>query len=116
MLSLFRSFNPLPHQVYLLGVSYPKNVICAYKDLSPSQKKICKDHEDQVTSVGEGVKMALAECEHQFQYRHWNCSIPKHDKHKLLVRITKQGKYTVCFARRVSFPPSAMHLIFIGER
>ncbi|KXJ12198.1 protein Wnt-5b isoform X2 [Exaiptasia diaphana] len=96
------SFNPMPLQVYLLSVKNPKDVICGYQDLSPSQRKICEDHEDQVTSVGEGVKMAIAECQHQFQYRRWNCSVPKHDGRRLLIRITNQDTREAAFTYAIT--------------
>ncbi|KAK3724946.1 hypothetical protein QZH41_017158 [Actinostola sp. cb2023] len=78
----------LPHQVFILGV---QPIMCSNLDgLTKAQILICQENAEQMTSVGLGAKVAIAECQFQFQYRRWNCSIPERDKGSLFERITKQ--------------------------
>uniref|UniRef100_UPI00358ED818 protein Wnt-5b-like isoform X1 n=1 Tax=Myxine glutinosa TaxID=7769 RepID=UPI00358ED818 len=42
--------------------------------LSGGQRKLCQFYPDHVSSLGEGVRLALRECQHQFRERRWNCT------------------------------------------
>ncbi|GLH00776.1 Protein Wnt-2 [Gryllus bimaculatus] len=50
-------------------------VLCArIPGLSPRQRELCRASPDAVAAVGEGMRLGLAECQHQFRGRRWNCS------------------------------------------
>ncbi|XP_061428857.1 protein Wnt-5b-like [Lethenteron reissneri] len=42
--------------------------------LSPGQRKLCHLYQDHVAHIGEGARLALRECQHQFRSRRWNCT------------------------------------------
>ncbi|XP_072157322.1 protein Wnt-5b isoform X2 [Bemisia tabaci] len=42
--------------------------------LTPGQAKLCELYRDHMPGVGRGAKAGLAECQHQFKNRRWNCS------------------------------------------
>ncbi|XP_042201913.1 protein Wnt-5a-like [Callorhinchus milii] len=44
--------------------------------LSPEQRRICRQHPIHVPHVAEGARLALAECQHQFRAKRWNCTTP----------------------------------------
>ncbi|XP_031572237.1 protein Wnt-5b-like isoform X2 [Actinia tenebrosa] len=82
------SFN-IPHQAYIISLipGICPNLI----GLSAEQIKICFEKREQIVNVGTGAKMAIKECQFQFQYRRWNCSMPDKDKGAFLERITRQS-------------------------
>lgn len=48
---------------------------CAgFKGLSQGQGKLCQLSVDHMPSVASGAKYGVAECQHQFKHRRWNCS------------------------------------------
>lgn len=58
--------------VVALGAS----VICnRIPGLSPRQRTLCQGHPDAMVAAGEGAKVALSECRHQFRNHRWNCSV-----------------------------------------
>lgn len=65
----FSSFsNP---ELFILG-SQP---LCTeLRGLSLSQQKLCQLYQDHMGPIGEGAKLAIDECRHQFSDRRWNCS------------------------------------------
>lgn len=61
-------------------VALGANIICnRIPGLAPRQRTICQSRPDAVVAVGEGAKLALAECRHQFKDRRWNCTLPGQD-------------------------------------
>ena len=42
--------------------------------LSPNQKRICRLNPDHMASVNAGVQLATEQCQHQLQWRRWNCT------------------------------------------
>lgn len=45
--------------------------------LHQHQREVCWNYTDLIRSVGEGVRLSIDECQEQFRYRKWNCSIGK---------------------------------------
>ncbi|KAG1674545.1 Protein Wnt-7b [Nymphon striatum] len=41
---------------------------------TPKQRKMCQTRPDAIVAVGDGAKLALNECQHQFYKHRWNCS------------------------------------------
>jgi len=51
------------------------STICiGLKGLSQGQGKLCQLSVDHMPSVANGAKYGVAECQHQFKHRRWNCS------------------------------------------
>jgi len=42
--------------------------------LSAGQRRMCQLYPDHMASVAHGVRMGIAECQHQLHDRRWNCS------------------------------------------
>ena len=42
------------------------------------QQVICKRNLEVMGAVMEGARLAISECQHQFQNRRWNCSTINH--------------------------------------
>ncbi|CAG0882679.1 unnamed protein product [Darwinula stevensoni] len=42
--------------------------------LSRGQARLCQLYQDHMSHVGRGARTGISECQHQFQYRRWNCS------------------------------------------
>lgn len=43
-------------------------------NLSGSQRRLCQEYSDIMVNFGEGVKLAVEECQEQFRNNRWNCS------------------------------------------
>ncbi|GAB1606520.1 protein Wnt-7b isoform X1 [Argonauta hians] len=57
-------------------VAFGANIICnKIPDLVPKQRSICQRRPDAIVVVGEGVKLGVQECRHQFRYMRWNCTL-----------------------------------------
>jgi hypothetical protein len=42
---------------------------------SPVQRKLCQKNVKIVDIFAKAAKLAIDECQHQFQYKRWNCSV-----------------------------------------
>ena len=99
---LFRSFpvlclnRPLsiPHQAFIVGI-VPQP--CHNMGLSDDQKQICMSEANRelLPTIRYGASLAYKQCQYQFKYRRWNCSVPEKDSNSLFRRITGKGKYLV---------------------
>ena len=59
-------------------VALGANIICnKIPGLAPRQRTICQSRPDAIIAVGEGLKLGAKECQYQFRYRRWNCSLPQ---------------------------------------
>ena len=77
-----------PQQVHAVGSS----PLCGrLPGLSPGQDKQCQLYQDHMGSVGRGAHAAIAECQHQFKDRRWNCSAAALD-HTLFSNVMKVGE------------------------
>ncbi|CAH0403427.1 unnamed protein product [Chilo suppressalis] len=45
------------------------------RGLTPGQRRICRRNKDHMPVVSAGVKQGIAECQHQFRDRRWNCTV-----------------------------------------
>ncbi|CAG9792502.1 unnamed protein product [Diatraea saccharalis] len=53
-----------------------KSRLCAkIRGLTPGQRRVCRRNKDHMPVVSDGVKRSIAECQHQFKDRRWNCSV-----------------------------------------
>lgn len=43
--------------------------------LSKEQREICATHPDAMVAVGDGIHLAMNECQRQFRDHRWNCTI-----------------------------------------
>ena len=56
-------------------VALGANIICnKIPGLAPRQRTICQCRPDAIVAVGEGAKLGLRECQHQFRNMRWNCT------------------------------------------
>ena len=56
-------------------VALGANIICnKIPGLAPKQRAICRSRPDALVAMGEGAKLAQAECQFQFRHMRWNCS------------------------------------------
>lgn len=60
-------------------ISRSKN-LCKGLYLHPHQRGVCMNYTGLITSVGEGVRMSIDECQEQFKNRKWNCSVKEEGK------------------------------------
>ena len=64
------------HRALSSVVALGASIICnRIPGLSPRQRTLCQGHPDAMVAAGEGAKMALSECQHQFRNQRWNCSV-----------------------------------------
>ncbi|XP_061413103.1 proto-oncogene Wnt-3-like [Lethenteron reissneri] len=50
-------------------------VLCAsIPGLVPKQLRFCRNYQELMPSVAEGVRLGIQECQHQFRGRRWNCT------------------------------------------
>ena len=64
------------HRALSSVVALGASIICnRIPGLSPRQRTLCQGHPDAMVAAGEGAKMALSECRHQFRNERWNCSV-----------------------------------------
>ncbi|XP_061437335.1 protein Wnt-7b-like, partial [Lethenteron reissneri] len=50
------------------------NIICGkIPGLSPRQRALCRSRPDAMVVVGEGARLGIGECRHQFRFSRWNC-------------------------------------------
>ncbi|GFO37625.1 protein wnt [Plakobranchus ocellatus] len=54
--------------------------------LAGRQRKICRREPEIVAQVAQGARLALIECQWQFQSRKWNCSTAKRSLSRILRR------------------------------
>lgn len=61
--------------VYCGMVALGAEVICGrVPGLTPRQRDMCRAAPDAMVAVGDGVRLATAECTYQFRNHRWNCS------------------------------------------
>ncbi|KAJ7393066.1 Protein Wnt-5b [Desmophyllum pertusum] len=89
----------IPHQVYIVGtVSH----FCNGMDLTPRQSTWCEENRELMASIRYGANLAVKQCQYQFQYRQWNCSVPERDSNTLFRRITGKGTKEAAFTYAIS--------------
>lgn len=69
----------------------PGRICRKTRRLRGKQALICKKEPEVVTAIGEGSKLGIMECQHQFRFRRWNCTTAKRSLKKVLMR----GKTTL---------------------
>ncbi|XP_034719781.1 protein Wnt-16 [Etheostoma cragini] len=52
----------------------PDSRVCADLPLTPRQREICRKKPSLLPSVRDAARLAIAECQNQFQHERWNCS------------------------------------------
>ena len=56
-------------------VSSGSAVVCnGIPGLTKEQRELCHRNPDVTVAAVKGLQMAIAECQHQFQWHRWNCS------------------------------------------
>jgi len=64
------------HRTLSSVVALGASIICnRIPGLSPRQRTLCQGHPDAMVAAGEGAKLALGECRHQFRDERWNCTV-----------------------------------------
>jgi len=46
--------------------------------LTRRQRRVCRRNTENMGGVRQGARLAIDECQHQFQHRRWNCSVVNH--------------------------------------
>uniref|UniRef100_A0A0K8TIQ2 Protein Wnt n=5 Tax=Lygus hesperus TaxID=30085 RepID=A0A0K8TIQ2_LYGHE len=70
------------------GVEFGAEMVCGRMGgLSKRQREICKSSPEAMIAIADGIKLAMDECHHQFNYHRWNCSA-LNKKHSLGYVIT----------------------------
>ncbi|RUS70048.1 hypothetical protein EGW08_022190, partial [Elysia chlorotica] len=74
-----------------------RDAICRKtRRLAGRQRRICRDEPEIVHQVAQGAKLALQECQWQFQSRKWNCSTAKRSLSRILRRTCSMGELLQC--------------------
>lgn len=89
-----------PHQVYIM--STVTRFCDGMPDLSLKQREMCEADRDVMASIRYGANLAVKQCQYQFQYRRWNCSVPEKDRITLFRRITGKGTREAAFTYSIS--------------
>lgn len=75
------------------GVLYMDPAVHA--TLRRKQRRLARENPGVLAAVAKGASMAVAECQHQFKYRRWNCSTRNFLRGKnLFGKIVDRGKDT----------------------
>ncbi|XP_068703516.1 protein Wnt-5b-like isoform X2 [Montipora foliosa] len=90
----------IPNQVYIM--STVTRFCDGMPDLSLKQREMCEADRDVMASIRYGANLAVKQCQHQFQYRRWNCSVPERDRITLFRRITGKGTREAAFTYSIS--------------
>ena len=61
--------------------------------LVPEQRKLCRGYPDAMATIGDGVSLALKECQHQFQDSRWNCSSAPNENIPPLLFMSSVGEF-----------------------
>jgi len=80
----------IPRQVYIVGTV---TSVCDGMGLTKGQTRLCVVNRELMPSIRNGATLAIQQCEYQFKYRRWNCSVPERDSKAPFRRITGKGKY-----------------------
>ena len=60
----------------LIEAAIDASVICNFMPgLSPHQRLLCRTYPDAMVAIGDGARIALGECQFQFRFSRWNCSL-----------------------------------------
>ncbi|GFR28992.1 protein Wnt-6 [Trichonephila clavata] len=68
----------------------PGRICRKTRRLRGKQALICKKEPEVVTAIGEGSKLGIHECQHQFRFRRWNCTTTKRSLKKVLMTDTRE--------------------------
>lgn len=80
--------NPVQRpEMFIIGA---QPVCSQLPGLSPGQRKLCQLYQEHMAYIGEGAKMGIKECQHQFRQRRWNCSTV--DDTSVFGRVMQIGK------------------------
>lgn len=80
--------NPVQRpELFIIGA---QPVCSQLPGLSPGQRKLCQLYQEHMAYIGEGAKMGIKECQHQFRQRRWNCSTV--DDTSVFGRVMQIGK------------------------
>ncbi|XP_015760766.1 PREDICTED: protein Wnt-5a-like isoform X2 [Acropora digitifera] len=90
----------IPHQLYMFGTV--RRFCDGMTDLNMEQKALCEENRDVMASIRYGATLAVKQCQYQFQYRRWNCSLPEQDRYTLFRRITGKGTKEAAFTYSIS--------------
>lgn len=70
--------------------------------LRRKQRRLARENPGVLAAIAKGANMAIAECQHQFRNRRWNCSTRNFLRGKnLFGKIVDRGEYTNCVFKTV---------------
>jgi len=61
--------------------------------LTRRQRRVCRRNAENMAGVRHGAKLAIDECQHQFQHRRWNCSVV--DRVNVFEKVVVAGIYFI---------------------
>lgn len=102
------SYFQAGQSVWSLGISNQASFLgsiqhyCYAMGLNDEQAELCLENRELIVGVRYGARLAQKQCEYQFQYRRWNCSIPERDRNSLFHRITGTGTRESAFTYAIS--------------
>ncbi|ELK24512.1 PREDICTED: protein Wnt-5b [Myotis davidii] len=92
------AMNPVQRpEMFIIGA---QPVCSQLPGLSPGQRKLCQLYQEHMAYIGEGAKMGIKECQHQFRQRRWNCSTV--DDASVFGRVMQIGSRETAFTYAVS--------------
>ncbi|XP_020618921.1 protein Wnt-5a-like isoform X4 [Orbicella faveolata] len=89
----------IPHQVYIVGTV---TSVCDGMGLTKGQTRLCVANRELMPSIRNGARLATEQCEYQFKYRRWNCSVPERDSKAPFRRITGKGTREAAFTYAIA--------------
>ncbi|XP_046851577.1 protein Wnt-4-like isoform X2 [Xenia sp. Carnegie-2017] len=89
--------------IALSGTTFENENMChILKGLNKKQVRVCRRNVELMNSVKKGAEIAIAECQHQFQYRKWNCSTVNKNNEPVFGNALNKGTRESAFVSALS--------------
>ena len=86
----------------------------SFQMLTRKQRRLVTKNPGTMLAVGQGANMAVAECQHQFSNRKWDCPINQSNGGTIFGKITRHGKSN-CLKNIVDFTLSLLQTTRLNE-
>lgn len=71
------------------------NVCHHLPGLVQQQVSVCQSHPDTLSSISDGARLGISECQYQFRKERWNCTTTYTDPEVPFGNVIKKGQCTI---------------------